>query len=81
MSGPGASPQRLGEPQLHSPLSVLPGCSQPPRPGAQHTKPKEGSEANVAPTGGLLLSLQEMGIPVPGRSCPSMKEREANQIT
>lgn len=77
MSSPGAS---------ESPGHILPslcslGSSQPPRPGAQHTKPKEGSKANVAPTGGLLLSFQEMGIPVSGRRCPSMKERGANQIT
>lgn len=64
---------------LHSLCS--PGCPQPPRPRAQHTKPEEGSKTHVAPTEGLLLSLQEMGIPVPGQSSPCMKERGANQIT
>lgn len=57
------------------------GGLAPPRPGAQHTKPKEGSKPCAAPTEGLLLSLQEMGIPVPGQSSPSVKGREANQIT
>lgn len=87
MSSPGAPSQRLQEPQPCPALSLLPGkCSAPPLAGLEHStqnprKVLRLSKTRVAPTEGLLLSLQEMGIPVPGQSSPRMKEREADQIT
>lgn len=62
------SPGRI----LHSAPQVV---LSTPSPGAQHTKHVEGSKAHIPSTEGLLLSLQEMGILVPGQSRPSMKER------
>lgn len=74
---------RVAWESLHCILPSLcsPECPRSPAPQAWSTAHKTQGRSGGSLPQGLLLSLQEMGIPVPGRSCPSMKERGAHHIT